>query len=356
MNRSSRTNTEIKQYLMSIIGNSPFGIIAIGFSGEITIINKTALDYLSLSGKINNYLNKDVTELLHGIPEFNQEIEKCINTGRKSFDLHEIEYKSKFLDIKARVVLNGMLITIQDITEIKSAQRVLEEKTRLLEISNKELEQFAFISSHDLQEPLMTVISFSNLLIESSSNIFNSDEKKYLEYILESANRMSLQIKGLLEYSRLGKSKEKKLVNCNVIIEEVRQSLTTLLQNNNVKLEVQDLPHLPVYKEELNSLFQNLISNAIKFGKDNGFKRVKISAVEENNHWKFSVQDNGIGIADGNKSEIFTIFKRLHNREKYNGTGIGLAHCKKIVEMHKGDIWVESEIDKGSTFCFTIEK
>ncbi len=356
MTNTYNTHTEVKQYLMSIIGNSPFGIITIDFSGHITIINEATVDLLNLKSKLNNYLNKPVLEVVKGIKEFDERINECITEGRKPFDVVEIAHKRKFFTIKGRVVLNGMLITIEDLTIANKAKNKLLVRTKQLEASNKELEQFAYISSHDLQEPLMTVISFSNLIMEKHSDGLDENVLKYLEYISKAADRMSLQIKSLLEYSRIGLSNNKILVDCNLLMKEVQQSLSSIIRKNKAELVIGKLPRIKVYKEEFISLVQNLISNGIKFQKNGYPPEIKIDALEKNGHWEFSIQDNGIGIAKEHKNKIFTIFQRLHSREDYEGTGIGLAQCKKIVELHKGEIWVESESDMGSTFYFTIKK
>lgn len=234
-----------------------------------------------------------------------------------------------------------------DITKQKEQQESLAS-------SNKELEQFAYIASHDLQEPLRTVMSFVDLLKEDYQGNPDEDTYKYLQFISKSTTRMSALIKGLLDYSQLGTEKELSAIDCGLIINEIREDLNLRIKKTNTILRVDELPQVKARYTELRLLFQNLINNAIKFQKKNVHPEINISAKQELNQWKFAIQDNGIGIAPEQVEKIFSIFQRLHNREDYEGTGIGLAHCQKIVDLLGGKIWVESELDKGSTFYFTI--
>ena len=165
---------------------------------------------------------------------------------------------------------------------------------------------------------------------------------------------MSTLIKGLLDYSRIGQDKEPTTVDCNSIIKEIQADFGTIINESQATLDIDELPKLKGYETELRLLFQNLISNAIKFQKKGTVPQIKISAQKENKRWKFSFADNGIGIATEHKQRIFSIFQRLHTKSEYDGTGIGLAHCQKIVDLHGGKIWVESKPNEGSTFYLTI--
>ena len=166
---------------------------------------------------------------------------------------------------------------------------------------------------------------------------------------------MKLLITNLLEYSRIGKDGELTLIDCNEIVNSVLSDMDNSIKNNNAKITVQNLPVLNGYKIELRQLFQNLISNSIKFRKNDVNPEISISADKYDNMWRFAVKDNGIVIDKKDKDKIFLIFKRLHNRDDYKGTGIGLSFCKKIVELHNGVIWVESKINEGNIFYFTIQ-
>lgn len=244
----------------------------------------------------------------------------------------------------------GCHVDITPFKRIKQVERLYE----VLKLKNKELEQFAYITSHDLQEPLRTVRSFSDLLQKDYKDNLGVEGNRFLDYISSNATRMSELIKALLDHSRLGKSASFKLLDFNETLHEIEDDLGVLIKETNTILEYNDLPTLPVYEVEIKLLLQNLIKNAIKFQEKGQIPIVKITAVERDSCYQFSVIDNGIGIKENHLEEIFIIFKRLHLRTTYAGTGIGLAHCQKIVELHNGKIWVESKVGEGSTFNFTI--
>ncbi len=241
-----------------------------------------------------------------------------------------------------------------DITEVKESEE-LKIQAKSLEIKNKELEQFAYVASHDLQEPLRTVSSFVDLLLAKYKDKLDDQGVRILSYISGASERMKALVSGLLDYSRIGRKVELKKVDCQKIVNQVIEDFSLLIEESGANITVDKLPELIGYETELRMVFQNLIANAIKFRKEDEDLKIKISAVKKLNHyWLFTVQDNGIGIEEQYKDRIFLIFQRLHTRNKYEGTGIGLAHCKKIVEMHQGKIWIKSTLNKGTTFFFTI--
>ena len=232
----------------------------------------------------------------------------------------------------------------------------LAEQNRKLQNQNKELEQFTYITSHDLQEPLRSLISFSELLEKEFSDKLDGNGAIYIDFITKSSKRMRALVKGLLDYSRIGNNKELVETDCNQIINDVQDDMTSIIQESEAKITIDTLPVLKCYPTEMRQLFQNPISNAIKFRKKDSIPEIKISVTENQNNWIFSVQDNGIGIDQKDIQKLFVIFKRLNNRDEYEGTGIGLAHCKKIVELHGGTIWANAELNKQSTFTFIIPK
>ena len=233
---------------------------------------------------------------------------------------------------------------------------ILAEKNKELESKNKELEQFAYVASHDLQEPLRTTLSFVELFQQQYKGKLDDKADKYLSFITQSAGRMEVLIKDLLDYSRIGHKKELQKVDCNKIMKDVLLDLTTAIQETRASIQADPLPVISAYPTEIKQLFQNLITNAIKFVKKDTVPEIKISVKELGDHFEFSFKDNGIGIDHQHAERIFVIFQRLHTRAEYIGSGIGLSHCKKIVELHNGRIWVESTPGKGSTFHFTISK
>lgn len=240
----------------------------------------------------------------------------------------------------------------QDINE----RKVVAEKLRhlsILESKSKEMEQFAYIASHDLREPLTTIKGYLNLLKEEFSRKMSADANHILEYTIGAASRMDELIHGLLDYSRLSQIKELKKVDGNQIIHDVLVDLSAQIAETKAAFEIQTLPTITAYPLELKLLFQNLISNALKFKKNNIIPKISISHRQVKKGWEFKVTDNGIGIEEAAQERIFYIFQRIH-KQKYAGTGIGLANCKKIVELHNGDIWVDSALGKHSSFYFTI--
>ncbi len=229
-----------------------------------------------------------------------------------------------------------------------------EYQVKSLEVKNQQLEQFNYVASHDLQEPLRTITNFSQLLKNDYGSTLDSTANQYLDFILQSSERMRNLILGLLNFSRLGKESVRKKVNCQVLVQNILLDLQASIQEKKAVLNVANLPVLQGYELELRQLFQNLISNALKFSREEEDATIDILCEEDENGYTFCVRDNGIGIQEKHHDKIFILFQKLHNREKYKGTGIGLANCKKIVELHQGKIWVTSTFGKGSAFFFTI--
>lgn len=255
----------------------------------------------------------------------------------------------------------GALGMLTDITQrklqeelLKKSEADLEMKNRELEQKNTELEQFAYIASHDLQEPLRTVSSFTDRFQKLYSNTVDDIGQKYLYFIQQGTERMKTLITDLLDYSRIGRGKELTSVDCNDIINTVIADLDTAIQESKVEIKTEKLPVVNGYTTEMKQLFQNLVVNAIKFKKKEVTPKIHISSEPINGGWEFKVEDNGIGIDEQHNERIFAIFQRLHTRSEYEGSGIGLSHCKKIVELHGGKIWVRSKPGEGSTFHFTI--
>ncbi len=244
---------------------------------------------------------------------------------------------------------------IQDITpqkEFEAARKIAQR----LEIEKKEMEQFTYIASHDLKEPIRTLKSFAGLLAKRYQGKLDENADQYLNFITDASNRMNQVITALLNYSKLGRNRVQTEVNCRELLDYIEKDLVSVIDAANARLHICDLPVIRGFELELRQLFQNLISNAIKFSKEGVRPEIHIQADEDRAYWHFAVQDNGIGIPEAFHEKIFNIFQRLHSRETYEGTGIGLAHCKKIVELHHGKIWVESAPGAGSTFHFTISK
>jgi signal transduction histidine kinase len=230
----------------------------------------------------------------------------------------------------------------------------LQESARDLARSNRDLQQFAYVASHDLQEPLRMVVNFTQLLAKRYQDKLDKDAHDFIEYAVDGATRMQTLISDLLNYSRVGmQGKPFKLTNCEAILEQVLVNLKFAIVDSGAVITHDSLPMIMGDDTHLSQLFQNLLGNAIKFRGENS-PRVHVSSERNGNDWKISVQDNGIGISPEHRERIFLIFQRLHTKAEYPGTGIGLAVCKKIVERHGGRIWIESPTEGGSIFSFTI--
>jgi signal transduction histidine kinase len=243
----------------------------------------------------------------------------------------------------------------KNIRKLTVTEAKLQAYTNNLKVSNLELEQFAYVASHDLQEPLRTTISFAELFRQQYSGKLDDNADKYIGYIVQATNRMNALIKDLLDFSRIGTDTNRRRTDCNMILQDVLADVDKAIKDSGAEIVCGDLPIVIGFATELRQLFQNLIINSIKFRRQNITPKIKIEAQKSGLPWQFAFSDNGIGIDPKHSERIFTIFQRLHTRTEYPGSGIGLSHCKKIVELHHGRIWVESAPGHGSTFYFTIQ-
>lgn len=236
----------------------------------------------------------------------------------------------------------------------QKARKDTELANKELKIKNKELEQFAYVASHDLQEPLRTTSSFVELMQKQYQGRLDEKADKYLNYIANASDRMKILIKDLLDFSRIGTNRAFEKVDCNTILSNVVADISVAIQEEKAVIQFTELPVIQGHSTEIKLLFQNLLINAIKFHKPGVLPRIEVSVQKTEGYWQFSISDNGIGIEKQYRERIFDIFQRLHTRTEYTGSGIGLSHCKKIVELHNGKIWVESEPGYGSNFYFLL--
>jgi signal transduction histidine kinase len=246
------------------------------------------------------------------------------------------------------------LLLQQEISNRQRAESALLKSNQELARSNAELEQFAYVASHDLQAPLATIASYAQLLEKRYKDQLDSQAIKFIGNIVQGCTRMQTLIDDLLEYSRVGRSRKPFLLtDCNQAVQQGIANLQGAIRDTQAVVTYDELPAVMGDISQLVQLFQNLLSNAIKYRHD-APPAVHITAYKQEENWLFSVSDNGIGIAPQHQERIFQIFQRLHTQREYSGTGIGLAICQKIVERHGGYIWVESELGQGSTFHFTL--
>jgi PAS domain S-box-containing protein len=271
--------------------------------------------------------------------------------------------KEALRDRTGRIV--GTFGISRDITARKQAEQAVADKAEELQRSNTELEQFAYVASHDLQEPLRMVASYTQLLGRRYKGKLDDEADEFISYAVEGATRMQVLINDLLAYSRVGtRGKPFSMADCNEVLGRALANLKLSSEEAQAQITSDQLPHVEGDTTQLMQLFQNLIGNAIKFRSLERTPEIYITVAARRAQqserprfeWLFAVRDNGIGIEEKYFDRIFVIFQRLHTREQYPGTGIGLAVCKKIVERHGGRIWVESTVGKGSTFYFTLPK
>ncbi len=319
----------------------------------------------------------------------NNEAKKAVGvvktgTGKRTMDdirveienLRQISYRSLEENKNEIALLNNIIVIIQVIASISmlfifyniysilrplvdnlvDSNNKLEQRREVLKEKNEQLERFAYIASHDLNEPLRTITSMITILQEDYGDKFDEEAKQNFDFISLAAERMKNMIDGILNYSRIGKSSEVEKIEVNVLLYELKKDLSSLIQTKQATIVYERLPTIEAYKLELKQLFQNLLTNALKFSKEDVAPIIEISVEEQPQRWKFSVKDNGIGIPEEHRKKIFGIFAKLHRSSKYEGQGIGLAFCRKIVSLHKGKIGVESELGVGTTFYFTISK
>jgi light-regulated signal transduction histidine kinase (bacteriophytochrome) len=251
-------------------------------------------------------------------------------------------------------LVEGVFAAARDVTARKQAEKELAWRAEELARSNADLQQFAYVASHDLQEPLRMVASYTQLLGKRYRGKLDADADDFIAFAVDGAHRMQVLINDLLAYSRVGsRGREFGSTNSESVLEAAQVNLMAAIEEAHAVISHDPLPTIPVDATQLSQVFQNLIGNALKFHGPEP-PRIHVSVQQEAGEWRFSVRDNGIGIEPHDADRIFVIFQRLHAGQEYPGTGIGLAITKKIVERHGGRIWVVSEPGKGSTFTFTI--
>jgi len=348
-------------YNRSLIEASLDPLVTIGHDGKITDVN-TSTEFVTGYSR-DELIGTDFTNYFTEPEKAKNGYQEVFNEGFVSDYALEIRHRngsttpvlynaSVYKDESGEVI--GVFAAARDITERKKTEKILKLKLEELALSNAELEQFAYVASHDLQEPLRMVVSYLQLLQRRYQGKLDEKADKFIYFAVYGASRMQSLINDLLELSRVTTgAREPEPKDCEFILNQVLSDLELFIKENKVTVSHDPLPEVMADYTQLVQLFQNLIVNGIKFhGKE--APKIHISAEKIASEWVFSVRDNGIGIDPQYSEKIFEVFKRLHKKEEYPGTGIGLAICKKIIERHGGHIWVESELGKGSTFCFTL--
>lgn len=244
----------------------------------------------------------------------------------------------------------------RDISRQHSLQEELEEHTLQLQASNQELERFVYLVSHDLQEPLRMVTSFLHLLQKKHNDSLDSNARQYIHYAIDGAERMEARVAGLLSLSKTGPAAKKVNIHMGALVKEVEQDLYVSITEKNADIQIESpLPEIVADRNQMHLVLMNLVGNALKYT-DGRPPRIRISCQDQKDHWQFNVQDNGIGIQPQYFERIFQLFQRLHTRQQYPGTGVGLAIVKKVIELNGGKVWVDPNTTEGSCFCFTVPK
>ncbi len=303
--------------------------------------------------KYNLDLNKEIAQrkiVEAALHERELHMESLVTQRTEELEIKNKEVKSLLANIQTR---NEHLET-----EIAKRTKNLRKSNEELQRSNNDLEQFAYIASHDLQEPLRVVGNFIGLLKRRYKHLFDEEAFQYIDFAVDGVSRMSEQIKSILTFSRVSQNNiVLSKTNMNDVIEIKLHDLSQNIQEKNVQFKIEKFPEIICDRNLIKMVFHNLINNAIKFNKsETPLITIECKENSTNEYWQFSVKDNGIGIPKEFQEKIFEIFRRLHSKQEYEGTGIGLALCQKIVHRHGGNIWVESEIGQGTTFHFTIIK
>ena len=355
--RSSHRELEkLHEKYYDLYNFAPVGYFTIDLTSKILELNTTGADLL---GFTKNYLAE--TRFIwyisrKSLKTFKYYLKEALNTIEKQkFDINLIQKNSSIFCAHVE-----LLPQVDPEVQLKMAVVDISERKKLedeLKRSNDELQQFAYVASHDLQEPLRTISSFTQLLERRYQGKLDEDADEFMDYVVEAAQRMQQMIIDLLEYSRVvTKGGYFKEVNTNKSLDKALFNLKGIIESTNAVVTHNNLPTVIGDESQITKVFQNLISNAIKFKKEYKPPKIQIFARKDNerNEYVFSVADNGIGMDPQYADRIFTIFQKLHTLDEYQGSGIGLSIVKRIIERHGGKIWVKSALEHGSTFYFTI--
>jgi PAS domain S-box-containing protein len=361
--RAEEALRSVSLYTRSLIEASLDPMVTISPQGKITDVNKATEEATGVPRK--RLIGSDFSDYFTEPDKAREGYQQVIARGLvRDYPLTMRHVSGHTMDVVYNAAvyrneageLQGVFAAARDITERKRAEEALQRQTKELERSNADLQQFAYVASHDLQEPLRIVAGFTQLLQQRYKGRLDSDADEFIAFAVDGANRMQRMINDLLAYSRVNTRNECfEAVALEDVLAQTLANLAMMIGENDAVVTHDPLPIVLANPTQMEHLLQNLVGNALKF-RDDKPPRVHISAQAQGNEWVVSVQDNGMGIAPEYHDRIFAIFQRLHNRDAYPGNGIGLAVCKRIVERHGGRIWVESTPGKGSTFYFSIPR
>ena len=366
--RSEQEIANQKRFTEDILNNIPSDIAVFDENQNYIFLNPTAIkdeeirkwiigkndfDYCDFKGIGYEmaYRRREFFKKTINTPGGIEFLDEYKRNGQTNFVLRK--FYPHFVDGKLKFVIGYGI----DITHQKNIELELEATLSTIKKVNRELEQFAFVASHDLQEPLRMVTNFLSLFERKYASIIDEKGKQYIAFAVDGAKKMRQIILDLLVFSRAGKFEaELELINMNHLMQDISNALFKMIEDSQAKITCENLPTIKSYRTALVQIFQNLISNSIKYRRRDVVPEIIIHATEKELEWEFSLADNGIGIDAQYFDKIFIIFQRLNNREQYSGTGIGLSVVKKIIESMEGKIWLESVEGEGTTFYFTLSK
>lgn len=353
---------ESEERYRTVVEMSPDAII-IHQQGKIVFVNPTAVQLFG-AVDLDDLIGRPIIDLVH--PDFQTTVQKNIHDDLLGLETPPVEVGMIRLDgtLAAfegkgkRIIYNrkpAVQVMIRDITERRKAENLLKEYAGQLERSNEDLELFVTIAAHDLQEPIRGIVTYSQLLLSQYGEGMSPKTEKYLKVIEGSGLRMNVLVNNLREYSRVQiRAKPSEPVDMGIALSSALNNLQLMIRETRTSIKHDQLPVVRADPTQMTQVFQNILENAMKFRKDRIPPEVHISAIALDGMWQFAIQDNGIGIPKEYTDKIFILFERLHDKEVYPGTGLGLALCKRIIERHGGRMWVESEVGTGSTFFFTV--
>jgi PAS domain S-box-containing protein len=352
-----------QRYLESVLHDAPDAIVTVDASHRITEWNPGAERVFGY--KRSEAIGKNIDDIITGLDVLEEAkvLTRKTLSGEKVLPHEVVRYRKDRTPVNVIVAgspikigkeLQGVVAVYTDISERKKAEKKIEEFLKELERSNTELEEFAYIVSHDLKAPLRAINQLAGWILEDYGHALGDEGKDHINLMITRAKRMDNLIDGILQYSRVGRIKERKeKIDLNKAVEEIIESIAPPA---NIKVSVgKKLPVILAERVRIQQVFQNLIGNAIKY-MDKPKGEIEVSCADDGEFWRFSVSDNGPGIDEKYYKKIFQIFQTLESRDKRESTGVGLSVVKKIVELHGGRVWVESEVGKGSTFFFTMPK
>ncbi len=365
LQNANRTLTNEKNKYLTIFESLHSPVILVEDNNRITNFNQQAATLFSDKDSPGSHYYRDddagiptwpwLQEALHeldknGCEAVGLELDLQTNQGLRRYQLN----LKRMLDISGK--FSGTVVILNDVSELRWTESRMQTLLDDLQRSNKELENFAYVASHDLQEPLRMVTSYLQLLERRCGDRLDSDGREFLQFAVDGAQRMKTLILDLLTYSRVGRiDSTLTATDLNDVMQKVLNNLGPAIAEHGAVIEIPPLPTLDANQTQMGQLFQNLLSNALKFSTGPA-PLIRVTVEETGNDWAFSISDNGIGIAPEYHERIFVIFQRLHGKKEFPGTGIGLALCRKIVEHHGGKIRVESTEGAGATFHFTLSK